>query len=517
MKKSFLVRCLTLILVGSTVFSTCAYAAGTEMIDTSAEEVIEAADEVTEGEETEEIDAASIEEEEVSSEVVPYEDGASLFEGVDVVKVGELKMKDDYPLVGAGLEAEFSEAEELVGEDNWEDISDGQTDAFTCTDVNGAKIYRFKPSKDGSYRINITGTKNETTFLPLVMVDGSLKQFSDFYSVSYTHSRKVLAQLEKGKEYYMAGYSSSGINDSANFKIYKTTKEITKKAPEVFWFKDRFLTVGDTSTGKWKTNSDGTKDYDVWLFNQDALLSIYALAIYFDDGDNYAWYGTNGAEIADTGFFVKVEQKVSGWKLDEDAFCKVYLGKFSSGYDIILSYKDPLFTDVREASHPYYKAIYWAADEGITKGYKDGSFGIDRTCTRGEAMMFLWRMAGKPEPKEAAESPFSDVRTNHTFYNAILWASQKGITKGYSDGTFGLNETCTRGQIMTFIWRFKNKPAVQADTESPFTDVESTHPYYKAILWGSKNGVTKGFKDGTFGIDTGCTRGQIVTFLYRIK
>ena len=131
--------------------------------------------------------------------------------------------------------------------------------------------------------------------------------------------------------------------------------------------------------------------------------------------------------------------------------------------------------------------------------------------------MFLWRMAGKPEPARASSSPFSDVPKSHAHYKAILWASQKRITKGFGDGTFGINKTCTRGQIMTFIWRFRGQPAPKTTSKSPFSDVPKNHAYYKAILWGSQNKITNGFSDGTFGINKACTRGQIVTFLYRIR
>ncbi len=174
---------------------------------------------------------------------------------------------------------------------------------------------------------------------------------------------------------------------------------------------------------------------------------------------------------------------------------------------------DGLFDDVKDPSHPYFKAIYWAVDEGITTGYSGTNiFGIDDGCTRGQAMMFLWRFAGKPEPKEQSKSPFTDVPEDHTFYKAILWAQQEGITKGYSDGSFGIDTTCTRGQIVTFIWRIKGSPAPKT-TKSPFKD-KITPAYLKAVLWASENGITKGFKDGTFGDTRECTRGQIVKFLY---
>ena len=134
-------------------------------------------------------------------------------------------------------------------------------------------------------------------------------------------------------------------------------------------------------------------------------------------------------------------------------------------------------------------------------------------------------MMGKPAVKEVAQSPFQDVPKTHSFYKAVLWAQQNGITKGYTSGPkkgkFGVNDPCTRGQIMCFIWRAKGMPAPKAVSGSPFRDVPTTHAYYKAILWGSQNGVTKGYTSGPnagkFGINDNCTRGQIVKFLYNIR
>ena len=179
------------------------------------------------------------------------------------------------------------------------------------------------------------------------------------------------------------------------------------------------------------------------------------------------------------------------------------------------------FSDVQDQNHAYYKAIYWAADAGITKGYPDGTFGIDKNCTRGEMMMFLWRYANKPAPKTVSKSPFKDVPKTHTFYKAILWGSQKGITKGYSDGTFGVNRNVTRGECMMFLWRLKNKPAPKAVAKAPFPDVPKNHVFYNAVLWGYQKKITTGFTTGKlkgkFGVDENCSRGQIVTFLYRAR
>jgi hypothetical protein len=179
------------------------------------------------------------------------------------------------------------------------------------------------------------------------------------------------------------------------------------------------------------------------------------------------------------------------------------------------------FSDVQDPKHPYYKAIYWAADAGITKGYPDGTFGINKDCTRGEMMMFLWRYAGKKEPKAVSKSPFKDVPKTHAFYKAILWGSQKGITKGYPDGTFGINRNVTRGECMMFLWRLKNKPAPKAVAKAPFPDVPKNHVFYNAVLWGFQKKITTGFTSGPlkgkFGVNENCSRGQIVTFLYRAK
>jgi hypothetical protein len=156
------------------------------------------------------------------------------------------------------------------------------------------------------------------------------------------------------------------------------------------------------------------------------------------------------------------------------------------------------------------------AAKGITKGYTGTNlFGVEDTCTRGEAAMFLWRLAGKPAPKSVSTPPFSDVPKSHVFYNAILWAHQKGIAKGYSNGKFDVDGKCTRGQIATFIWRYKGSPKPKS-SGSPFKDA-LTPAYKTAIIWAAEKGITKGFSDNTFRDKQYCTRGEIVTFLYRVK
>ena len=169
------------------------------------------------------------------------------------------------------------------------------------------------------------------------------------------------------------------------------------------------------------------------------------------------------------------------------------------------------FVDVPAGSY-YEDAVDWAVENGITKGTDDTHFSPDGICTRAQAVTFLWRAAGSPEPETRA-MPFTDVPVGSYYYDAVLWAVENGITKGTSDTTFSPNMTCTRAQIVAFLWRSEKSPA--AGTANPFADVKSTAYYADAVLWAVKENITKGTTNTTFSPDADCTRAQIVTFLYR--
>ncbi len=172
--------------------------------------------------------------------------------------------------------------------------------------------------------------------------------------------------------------------------------------------------------------------------------------------------------------------------------------------------------------HTRYTAVSWGANKGITNGYKaTNTFGVDDPCTRGHFVMFLWKYAGKPAPKETKKPYFTDVPASHSFFKAVQWAYEKGITKGVSKTEFGVNQSCTRAQAMTFLWRFKGQPAPKSST---YTFKDSPLPnatQQKAILWGAEKGITGGTKnaDGTKSFrpfDT-CSRGHIMHFLYKMN
>jgi hypothetical protein len=170
------------------------------------------------------------------------------------------------------------------------------------------------------------------------------------------------------------------------------------------------------------------------------------------------------------------------------------------------------FTDVPEGQY-YAQPVAWAVAAGVTQGTSDTTFSPDDSCTRAQVVTFLWRAAGEPEPT-TTENPFTDVKEGAYYYKAVLWAVEKGITDGMSDTTFEPDGTCTRGQVVTFLYRYAGEPEVST-ADSPFTDVKAGAYYEKAVAWAVSKKVTDGVEDTIFAPDSTCTRGQVVTFLYR--
>ena len=169
------------------------------------------------------------------------------------------------------------------------------------------------------------------------------------------------------------------------------------------------------------------------------------------------------------------------------------------------------FTDVGEDDF-FFDPVIWAVGEGITSGAGDGRFDPYGVCTRAQMVTFLWRAAGKPEPVITV-NPFTDVAESAYYYKAVLWAVEKGITKGTSAATFSPDDTCTRAQAVTFLYRLAGMP--ETSGTAPFTDVNAAAYYYDAVIWGVTEKITTGTSATTFSPDDFCTRGQIVTFLYR--
>ena len=173
---------------------------------------------------------------------------------------------------------------------------------------------------------------------------------------------------------------------------------------------------------------------------------------------------------------------------------------------------DNPFVDVHDDDY-FFNPVMWALDESVTGGVDATHFAPKQRCTREQIVTFLWAAAGRPEP-ETEENPFSDVKSKDYFCKAVLWAVENGVTGGVGDGKFGVGQPCTRAEAMTFLWKAKGSPEPET-TENPFSDVKPGKYYYKPVLWAVENSVTGGVGDGRFGVGQPCTRGEIITFLYK--
>ena len=174
---------------------------------------------------------------------------------------------------------------------------------------------------------------------------------------------------------------------------------------------------------------------------------------------------------------------------------------------------DNPFVDVPESAY-FERPVLWAVnhDPQITNGMGGGRFAPDSTCTRGQIVTFLWRAMGEPEPTSTS-CPFTDVHPSDYYYKAVLWAVENNITNGTGPNTFSPDAGCTRGQVATFLWRAEGEPE-PGSAKSPFTDVTGDY-YFTAVLWAVEQRITNGVGNGLFAPNNTCTRGQIVTFLYR--
>ena len=168
------------------------------------------------------------------------------------------------------------------------------------------------------------------------------------------------------------------------------------------------------------------------------------------------------------------------------------------------------FVDVKAEDY-YYDAVLWAAQKSITNGTDAVHFSPNDPCTRSQIVTFLWRAAGSPEPKSMGS--FTDVSSNSYYAKAVAWAVENGITGGTGDGKFSPNATCTREQAVAFLYRAAGSPAVSGG--SAFSDVAANAYYANAVAWAEQNEITGGIGGGPFGSGNDCTRAQIVTFLYR--
>ena len=197
--------------------------------------------------------------------------------------------------------------------------------------------------------------------------------------------------------------------------------------------------------------------------------------------------------------------------VDEDTF-RLLMPKCDVEIVAVFQNTETGFIDIKSADF-FYEPVLWAVENGVTTGISDIEFGPNGQCQRAQIVTFLWRAAGCPLVE--AENPFTDVKETDFYYDAVLWAVENGITTGTSATTFSPFKTCSRAEVVTFLWRAHGKPGSNA--ENPFADVKDTDFFHTAVLWAVENGITNGMDATHFGSLNVCNRAQVVTFLYRAK
>ena len=225
-------------------------------------------------------------------------------------------------------------------------------------------------------------------------------------------------------------------------------------------------------------------------------------------GDTYYAFASASAQF-DTG--IPLDEALMDYITTE---LKGVIGEQYKAPQGRVSYTEP-FTDV--TAGVYHDAIMWAYKSKITTGVTDTTFVPNGSCTRAQIVTFLYRAAGSPEVAENVTNPFTDVSKDSVYYNAIMWAVEKKITTGITETTFEPNSPCTRAQIVTFLYREAGSPELAKDAANPFSDVSDSSVYYNAILWAVEKKITTGVTGTTFVPNDTCTRAQAVTFLFRAK
>lgn len=245
-------------------------------------------------------------------------------------------------------------------------------------------------------------------------------------------------------------------------------------------------------------------------------VSSYKLTFQVNGGSAIATISTTSGTTVDLSAYTSTREgyTFAGWYSDAKLTKAITSVKLTTNTTIYVKWTkngDMRFTDVPSDAY-YYDAVLWTLDKGITGGTMAATFNPNGICTRAQTVTFLWRAMGSPEPT-ATNCPFTDVTKDAYYYKAVLWATEKGITAGTSGTTFSPDATVTRGQTVTFLWRTADKPTVT--TANLFGDVNDEAYYANAVLWAVSKGITSGTSTATFSPADGCTRAQIVTFLYR--
>ncbi|MBR3077344.1 MAG: 5'-nucleotidase C-terminal domain-containing protein [Oscillospiraceae bacterium] len=252
------------------------------------------------------------------------------------------------------------------------------------------------------------------------------------------------------------------------------------------------------------------KDVNGKAFDPEAKYAVVTNNFCSAGGDTYYAFKAASSQF-DTG--IPMDEALMEF-IKDPAFLNGYISDFYAEPQGRITIKNG-FEDVQDPGKYYYAPVYWAYDHEpqITGGKTDTLFGVKAPCTREQIVTFLWKAYGAEQPTNT-DNPFTeDVKEGKYYFKAVMWAKEKGITGGVTNTKFGVGKPCTREQAVTFLWKAAGAPEPKL-TENPFEDVVPGKYYYKAVLWAFENGVTGGVSETKFGVGKTCTRAQIVTFLY---
>ena len=365
---------------------------------------------------------------------------------------------------------------------------DVMLDTQVCRTISSVSIMPDKESMVGSSTVTLTITKAPTDAVVSVTCDDSTVAVKDNGGGTYTVS---LPNITKTYTF------TASIEQSDTYTAASTscTVSVTRKS-------SGSSSSSSGSSGSYAVSAPSTKNGDVTVSPKNASKGDRVTVTVTPDKG----YELDKLTVKDaSGNKLKLTDKGNGKYTFTMPGSKVTVSA-----EFVEEQAASIFADVPADAY-YAKAVEWAVKKGITNGKANGLFGSNDPCTRGQIVTFLWRAAGSPAPKGTAKVP-ADVLPGSYCYDAVAWALENGITNGLADGTFGVSNTCTRGQSVTFLYRAVGKAP---STISGFTDVAADSFCAEAVTWAVENGVTNGTSAATFNPNNGCTRAQIVTFLYR--
>ena len=310
-----------------------------------------------------------------------------------------------------------------------------------------------------------------------------------------------------------------------SIEVYRGTEYIGELHGEYtlfdgIFFRNLQLEAGETYyfLTRGEDHWDNDQGYMICEMNFKDLVISFTVTFNTNGGTPIEKAVIPGFEDVDLSGFVPTKERYAfwGWYYDKALTKKVSEMSLTEDVTVYAKWIEPPvtpekpFNDVA-ADDYFHNAVYWAVDHDITKGTSETTFSPNMACSRSQMVTFLWRAEGCPKPSGDA-NPFTDVDKDSYYYDSVLWAVENGITKGTSETTFSPNDTVTRGQAVTFLYRTEEG---RASGNNPFTDVKAGEDYYDAVLWAVSNGITTGTSPTTFSPNNKCLRSQIVTFLYR--